>query len=144
MHFYDVTLTSKKPISEAYPKTLETIGDHLRKKRLDLKLFQKDVAKHLGVTTDTITNWEKNRVGPTLRFIPKIIGFLGYDPLRDSTPTVGQQIKQYRRSHGLSIKKLAQKLDIDPSTLMRWESGKNKPSHQFQPVLADLLKALRQ
>jgi hypothetical protein len=40
LHFCEVTLTAKKPLSEAYPKTLKTLGDHLRKRRLDLNLFQ--------------------------------------------------------------------------------------------------------
>ena len=128
LHFCDVTLTAKKPFSEAYPKTLQTIGDHLRKKRLDLKLFQKDVARLLGVTTSTVTNWEKNRGGTAIRFIPKIIEFLGYNPLIETAPTIGKQIMQYRRNQGLSIKKLARELGIDPTTLARWERGESIPS----------------
>src|SRR2546426_2892467 len=57
LHFCDVTLSAKKPISEAYPKTLKTVGDHLRKRRLDLKLYQKDVAKAIGVDSLTSRNW---------------------------------------------------------------------------------------
>jgi len=53
-----------------------TIGDHLRK-RLDLGLFQKDVAVFIGVDICTVTNWEKNKGEPQLRFIPKITDFLG-------------------------------------------------------------------
>jgi transcriptional regulator with XRE-family HTH domain len=137
LHFCDVTLTTKKPIPEAYPKTLQTIGDHLRKRRLDLKLYQKDIAKLIGVTTDTITNWEKNRVGPTLKFIPKVIDFLGYDPLPDSAPTTGQQIKLYRRKHGLSIKILAKILNIDQTTLARWEKGESKPMEKLKKRVVD-------
>ncbi|MHB9013211.1 MAG: hypothetical protein ACYC49_13440 [Ignavibacteriaceae bacterium] len=47
-----VTLKAKKPISKAYPVVLNTIGDHIRKLRVELKLFQKDVAKILGVKKD--------------------------------------------------------------------------------------------
>lgn len=122
-----MTLSAKKPISEAYPKTLQTMGDHLRKKRLDLKLFQKDVAKVLGVSTDTVTIWEKNRGGPALRFIPRIITFLGYDPGPQSASSLGQKIKLYRRSRGLSIVKLAMIWGVDPTTLSRWERGEYEP-----------------
>jgi len=90
-------------------------------------LYQKDVAKLIGVTTDTITNWEKDRVGPTLRFISKVIEFLGYDPFPNSAESVGEKIKQYRRKKDFCIKKLARMLSIDPGTLGRWERGEIEP-----------------
>ncbi|MBI3365958.1 MAG: helix-turn-helix transcriptional regulator [Ignavibacteriae bacterium] len=110
------------------------MGDRLRKKRLDLNLFQKDVAKLMGVTTSSVTNWEKNRVGPTLQMIPKIIQFLGYDPLPVGI-TFGEQIKQYRRKQGLSIKKLAKLLAIDPTTLARWERKQSEPLGKLKEQL---------
>src|SRR5207302_10529442 len=104
----------KKPRNKAYPDTLKIIGDHLRKKRLDLKLRQKDVGSALKVDAMTICNWEKNRGQLALRFIPKIISFLGYDPFPQVSSTLGAEILQYRRKQGLSIKKLAKILGIDP------------------------------
>jgi transcriptional regulator with XRE-family HTH domain len=77
LHFYDVTLTSKKPQSATYPKSLKTIGDHLRKRRIDLRLYQKDVAKAIGVDTLTICNWENNLTSPRLYLLPKINSFPG-------------------------------------------------------------------
>ncbi|MCL5958456.1 MAG: helix-turn-helix domain-containing protein [Chloroflexi bacterium] len=52
----------------------------MRKRRLDLKLFQADVAHKLGVPECSVLNWEKNRTSPTLHFIPRIVEFLGYVP----------------------------------------------------------------
>ena len=75
-----MALRAKKPVSAAYPKELKTLGDHLRKRRLELKMLQKEVAEKLGTTPCTIRNWEKNRSNPSLGFIPKIIQFLGYMP----------------------------------------------------------------
>lgn len=132
-------LTAKKPLPDAYPETLETIGDHIRKKRLDLKFFQKDVAKVLGVNTDTITNWEKNRGGPALRLIPKIIEFLGYDPFPETILNLGDKIKLYRRNHGLSLTKLARILEIDPTTLARWERGETGLSVSWKMRLQSYL-----
>ena len=51
-------LSAKKPTNSAYQEKLITLGDHLRKKRLDLGLFQKDVAVAIGVGTMTICKWE--------------------------------------------------------------------------------------
>jgi hypothetical protein len=43
--FCHVGLSAKKPKSEAYPTALRTYGDHLRAKRLDLGLLQKQAAE---------------------------------------------------------------------------------------------------
>ncbi len=60
------------------------LGDHLRRRRMELGLFQKDVATRLGVTASTIWNWEH---GWTIRkrFIPRIVAFLGYNPDQNHT-----------------------------------------------------------
>jgi len=122
LHFCDVTLSAKKPISETYPKTLKTIGDHLRKRRLDLKLFQKDVANQLGVTTSTITNWEKNRTSPRLYLMPKVFEFLGYFPFESNALSLRDQVKAYRIREGLSLRRMAKILGADPDTVARWEN----------------------
>ena len=126
--FCKVTLKAKKPISASYPKTLKTLGDHLRKRRLDLKLLQKDVAQKIGVDKASINNWENNRISPSLNFIPKIIEFLGYAPYDTKAKTFEEKIKTYRRLIGFSQKKLAYYLGIDPSTIGHWERGKNRPT----------------
>ncbi|MBS3915834.1 MAG: helix-turn-helix transcriptional regulator [Bacteroidetes bacterium] len=43
---------------------------------MDRGLLQKDVAATLGVTEDTITNWENGRCLPDLRYQVKINLFL--------------------------------------------------------------------
>lgn len=55
-----ITLKVQKPPNSAYPTALFTIGDHIKKKRLDMNLFQKDVAKLLGVKEESIYNWENS------------------------------------------------------------------------------------
>ena len=66
-----------------------------------------------------------------IKYIPKIIKFLGYVPFETSTLSVGEQIILYRKLHGLSQKKLACQIDIDPCTLRKWERDKQKPSEIF-------------
>lgn len=68
--------TVKKPLSKAYPKEVVTIGDQIRKVRLDRGLLQKDVAKLIGVTEDCITNWERNRNKPQKKYYPILSSFL--------------------------------------------------------------------
>ena len=43
------------------PEELNTIGDHLRRRRLVLKLLQRQVADQIGVDKASIYNWEGNR-----------------------------------------------------------------------------------
>ncbi|MCL4511355.1 MAG: helix-turn-helix domain-containing protein [Bacteroidetes bacterium] len=68
--------TTKKALPKGYPKDLKTIGDHVRKRRLDLKLTQKEVAAILGVDECTVWNWEKNRTRPLPSLIARISEFL--------------------------------------------------------------------
>lgn len=41
-----------------------------------MELFQKDIAQIIGVSTDTVTNWEKGRTKPSLKNLDKIMQFL--------------------------------------------------------------------
>jgi hypothetical protein len=44
------TLTAQKPLERAYPANPISLGDHLKKKRLDLGLFQKDVSAAIATS----------------------------------------------------------------------------------------------
>jgi transcriptional regulator with XRE-family HTH domain len=132
----EIVLRAKKPPSKPYPKELKTLGDRLRKKRLDLKMLQKEVAERFGTTVCTIRNWEKNRSNPSLIFIPRIIQFLGYVPYDTLEQDFGKQIAAKRRFLGLSQKELAHYIDADPSTIRYWEKDKHKPSKPLLRLLA--------
>ena len=107
-----------------YPKELNTLGDHIKAKRLDLGLFQKKVAKIIGVTTDTITNWEKNRNQPMYWHYPRITEFLGYCPL-EQLNTFEERLKNNRFYLGMSQAEMAQRMGIDPCNLSRKERQQN-------------------
>ena len=105
-----------------------------------MQLLQKDVAGILGVDTTTVTNWERNRCGPTLRVMPRIVAFLGYEPVAPEPPTLGETIRHYRRLRGISQKELARMLGIDPSTLARCESDK-EPSSILKQRLKSMMES---
>jgi transcriptional regulator with XRE-family HTH domain len=117
------------------------LGDHLRKRRPDLGLFQKDVALTIGVDTMTICNWEKDRGGPELHFIPRIINFLGYELPLPQPATLGERIKRYRYLRGISQKELARQIGIDQGTLSRAERDRGGC---FPSVLRKLAEFLNQ
>jgi DNA-binding XRE family transcriptional regulator len=58
-----------------------TLGEHLKKRRLDLKLTVKEAGKLLGTDEGSVINWEKGRTVPKVYRLPAIIHFLGYNPL---------------------------------------------------------------
>lgn len=57
-----------------------TLGEHVRKRRLELRLTQKQVAHRLGVNPWTVLNWEKSHTEPPIQSMGVILRFLGYDP----------------------------------------------------------------
>jgi len=123
--FCHVTLKAPKPRKD-YPKELNTLGDHLRKKRLDLGLTQGEVAKRFHVHATTVRYWETNRVAPGLRVMPWIIHFLGYALYKLEQP-FSERLRVRRQALGLSQKELADAVRINESTLGRWESGRSRP-----------------
>jgi len=135
-----LTLKAKKPVSrEKYPDFMRTWGDHIKTRRLDLKLTKRQLSIRFNVSDVTIYLWEKNRVKPSLAQIPKIIEFLGRDPFQAEAENLADNIKDYRRLHGLSQKKLAVLLGIDQKTLAGWERGENQP---FKKKLEKVLRIL--
>jgi hypothetical protein len=71
-----------------YPATPRTIGEHLRKKRIDMQLSMTQLANllGLGITDSAIEKWEKNQNRPTEEHRQCILAFLGFNvPLANPT-----------------------------------------------------------
>ena len=135
-----VTLSVTRPEDRSYPAELQTIGDHLRKRRLDLGLLQRQVAKQIGVTKCTIQYWETNRVSPALRFRPGIVSFLKYHPWDGIAPeSLANRLTAHRQRLGLSRKKLAALLGIDPSNIAGWETEKHQPTRKSCDLIDEFL-----
>ncbi|HUV94849.1 MAG TPA: helix-turn-helix transcriptional regulator [Anaerolineae bacterium] len=142
-HDTEARRTARKPRPAAYPKELQTLGDHLRKRRLDLGFLQRDVAQKLGVREATIYNWESNRKSPQLRFLPRIIEFLGYVPYDTQPQALGKRIVLWRRMLGLTQREVAQRLGVDPGTLGCWERDGGRPSKELRERLDIFLSSVR-
>ena len=71
-------LTIKRPKKrpKGYPKRPRTLGEEIRKHRMDLGLFQKDVARYVGVKTDTVILWQKDKTKPSKENLGRIKHFL--------------------------------------------------------------------
>lgn len=124
-----------------YPYAPVTLGDYLRKKRLDLNLTQKQVAADiLKTSVQNIRNWEANRGQISLCFRPKINEFIGFCQCDVSLP-LGLRLKERRENFGLSIKKLSIILNVDVCTIAYWERGEHQPSQKSIKIIEGFLKS---
>lgn len=110
--FCRVRLEGKKPRDKAYPNEVKTIGDAIRKRRLDLALGQRDVAEIFGCTQSSVVNWEKGHTTPRINHLARIIKFLGYNPFSKGT-TVAERIVNHRRALGVSQEEFAHQIGVD-------------------------------
>ena len=108
---------------------------------MSLALLQKDVAKILNVSEDCVTYWENKRSHPTVQQYPRIVTFLGYNPLTFDTGTLTGRIKEFRYMHGLSHKKLGKLIGVDGSTLSEIEGSRRQPSKGTLQKLTQYMEA---
>jgi transcriptional regulator with XRE-family HTH domain len=93
----------------------------MRTVRLDRELLQKDVALLLGVSTESVVNWEHGKADPHIEVLPRIMDFLGYCPY-EPAPSLGARLKAIRQKFlGISQEAMARAVGIDPTTLSRIE-----------------------
>ncbi|WP_157039893.1 helix-turn-helix domain-containing protein [Pelobacter propionicus] len=124
-HSFSIKITTEKQQLPGYPTNPITIGDHIRKRRMDLGLLQREVAEIVGVTESSVWNWEHG-TEPELQYNPKIINFLGYAPFDCPDDTVGR-LAWYKRAMGMNLDRLGEVMGCDPEQLSDWLSGRHKP-----------------
>lgn len=102
----------------------------MRRRRLELGLYQKDVAARLGVATSTIWNWEHGW-NVDLRYIPRILALLGYNPIPCPDDPLGKLV-WYKQVNGLTVEELGGEMGRDPDQLADWLSGRHIPCKRNQ------------
>lgn len=75
----------------------QSLGDHIRRRRLVLSITQEAVAKQFGVNAWTVLNWETGATKPAIQFIPALVLFLGYDPEPVDTGALAGRLMAKRR-----------------------------------------------
>ena len=61
---------------DGYPINPKTIGEHMRKKRMDKRLMQSEVANIIGVSEESIWNWENGRTKQSKKNLEIISAFV--------------------------------------------------------------------
>lgn len=132
-------ISLKSLIPKPYDFEPKTLGDHVLKRRLYLKLSQPQLAKILGVAAETVLNWELNYKKPSINHIGKLIRFLGYDPESLSSNSIADLLLAKRRELGWTQKVAAHKLGVDPCTWSSWECGGTVMVHKHRKLVASFL-----
>ncbi|MEM8556916.1 MAG: helix-turn-helix domain-containing protein [Bacteroidota bacterium] len=91
------------------------LGDHIRARRMNLSLYQTELAKRLGVHQMTVVNWELHGTLPLAHVWTELVEFLGYYP--GSVATLGDRLLGMRLCRGLTQRELADELGIHYSTI---------------------------
>ena len=127
--FTSLRLVAPRPraLPRGYPTSLSTLGDHIRRRRLDLGLMQRTVAEQLGVRVETVGLWEKGRAQPLPQHHGLLLAFLGYDPepVGEGVPA---RLNAARRELGLTLAQLAEWTGFDEGSLTRWLNQSRHPS----------------
>lgn len=120
MPFVHVHLKCRKP--KDYVDEPQTIGQHIKKRRIELGLTQPQAAVHLGVSAETVLAWELGKTSPLPHTLGLIIPFLGYDPFPEPA-TIPERLRYERQKSGWTIRAAARHLGVDPCTWGDWERG---------------------
>ncbi|WP_300463709.1 helix-turn-helix transcriptional regulator [Desulfobacula sp.] len=143
----------------SYPAEINSLGDLIRKTRIDLNLEVKQLGKELGVDECSITNWEVGRSQPKTPFLkrlseflkPHINGLISEEDLwklffqnNPSYPkqqnTFGDRLRAARMQSFLTIPQLADKLKVDPASIGKWERMEAKPIPEYKDRVNAWLK----
>jgi len=113
---------------KGYPVELRFLGEHIGKRRLDLGLLQIEVTATIGVSENTVWNWEHG-TEPELIHVPAVLAFLGYVPWECPDDPVGR-LAHFKKVRGLSLKRLGALMGRDPEQLEDWISKRHKPKKE--------------
>lgn len=96
---------TQKPNNQRYPKEPKKISEHIRKRRLDLGLKQREVAKLMEASEDYLCYWENERNGDVRR-----------------------EDKTIQDEHVLNNENVAKVLGVGESRLSNWERNRRVPA----------------
>lgn len=120
------------------PRSLERIGDHIRKARIERGMEQKDLASILGVTESCVWLWENHRSAPPIPRCKGVIDFLGYDPFPQPETLAGRMLA-YRRRNGLRVKDAAILAAVDPCSWSSWEREEHRITRPYRERILAIL-----
>lgn len=117
----------------------QTFGDKLKQARTCKGLKQSELAKQLGVTNTTISNWEKNVSKPDLDMLSYVCGVLNVKPnyfLSPALPDDEISIPEFKLIEKYRTLDPTGKSHVD--TVLDWEAARSADILQKDARITDL------
>lgn len=104
---------------------------------------QKSLAELIGADATSVSRWERGRDLPSPMFQERLAELIRSNSTGVLAPSVStgddtdwpSLIKRLRKSRKWSQTNLSEILGVDPTTISRWERGRDTPSLAFQKLL---------
>ena len=97
---------------------------------MDLGLTQPKVAERLGVTRESVDNWEHDVFPPKAKHVHAIHDYPGYCPVALDLSNPGARLLAWRAEAGLTQREVAQRVGCDEGTLRDLERGRTYFVHR--------------
>ena len=132
---------------------LRSFGLELRNARIPVGLRQEDVAAKLGVSTQTVRNWESGRVEPSEENKQRLGELLSeqlgdfaafyedlhsYHPKRKEPVVNGRLMREARREAGFTQAQAAERVGLSRFSIVRYETGASRPSDDTLSKLSEI------
>ena len=132
----NIRISTKKPKGVGYPTpTDRSLGAALKRRRLDLGLTQKEVARSFGIRKDSYQTFEWNEYIPHISKRKMINEFLGYNRWDDGSDTLKNRCLCFRIEKGLTMTQLADIIGVSRGTIERVENEITISEQMFQKVV---------
>lgn len=115
-------MTLKSLRKKDYSEDPKTLGEHLKKRRRELGLLQREAAERMGIAVETLISWEKGRKRPVVAQFRPVVAFLGFDPTPRGS-SLKDRVEAKRRALGITAYQVAAHLGWDPGSLNRYLRG---------------------
>ncbi len=132
---------------------LRAYGLELRNARIPVGLRQEDVAGELGVSTQTVRNWESGRVEPSEENKQRLgelfgeqLGDFGafYEDLHSQHPKPkdpivnGRLLRAARKDAGLTQAQAAERVGVNRNSIVRYENNSSRPLPMILEKLSEI------
>lgn len=121
--FWEFTITAciPDPCTDFWPD--RKIGRHIKSRRDELGWTQKKLAHYLNVKAHRITMWENNQVNINIRVMPRIIDWLGFNPILPHSDALAARVLYFRVIMGLRSVDLCRLTGLPENYLQGVEHG---------------------
>jgi transcriptional regulator with XRE-family HTH domain len=110
-------------------------GVHLFTTRTQRGISETYAANELDISLETYRSWENDKSLPSISRMPSIIRFVGFCPY-DASLAFRDKVILWRSLNGVSQRYFASMIEVDQSSLARWERGTGGP---YKILLSRLL-----